>query len=166
MTSAQLISWVVSAITFGTVIMFGCIGETINQKAGNLNLGVPGIMQLGGIGALTGAFIYESSTAMPNGVIGMLCALLCAILASALGSLIYSFLTVTLKANQNVTGLTLTIFGTGIANFFGGSLMKLSGGVGSISVATTANVFKLRLPFISGKLGLDGLFLFSFGFCG
>ena len=55
MTSAQLISWVVSAITFGTVIMFGCIGETINQKAGNLNLGVPGIMQLGGIGALTGA---------------------------------------------------------------------------------------------------------------
>ena len=41
MTSAQLISWVVSAITFGTVIMFGCIGETINQKAGNLNLGVP-----------------------------------------------------------------------------------------------------------------------------
>ena len=163
MTSAQLISWVVSAITFGTVIMFGCIGETINQKAGNLNLGVPGIMQLGGIGALTGAFIYESSTATPNGTIGMICALLCAILASALGSLIYSFLTVTLKANQNVTGLTLTIFGTGIANFFGGSLMKLSGGVGSISVATTANVFKLRLPFISGKLGLFGSLFLNYG---
>ena len=117
MTSAQLISWVVSAITFGTVIMFGCIGETINQKAGNLNLGVPGIMQLGGIGALAGAFIYENSVATPNGTIGMIIALLSAIIAGALGSLLYSFLTVSLKANQNVTGLTLTIFGTGVANF-------------------------------------------------
>ncbi len=163
MTSAQLISWIVSSITFGTVIMFGCIGETINQKAGNLNLGVPGVMQLGGIGALAGAFFYENSTANPNGLVGMMIALICALLASALASLLYSFLTITLKANQNVTGLTLTIFGSGIANFFGGSMMKLSGGVGSISVATTSNAFKTRLPFISGKFGLFGSLFLNYG---
>ena len=49
---------------------------------------------------------------------------------AALGGLLYSFLTITLRANQNVTGLTLTIFGGGIANFFGGSLNTLAGGVG------------------------------------
>lgn len=163
MTSAQLISWIVSSITFGTVIMFGCIGETINQKAGNLNLGVPGVMQLGGIGALAGAFFYENSTANPNGLVGMMIALICALVASALASLLYSFLTITLKANQNVTGLTLTIFGSGIANFFGGSMMKLSGGVGSISVATTSNAFKTRLPFISGKFGLFGSLFLNYG---
>ena len=163
MTSAQVISWVVSAITFGTVIMFGCIGETINQKAGNLNLGVPGIMQLGGIGSLTGAFIYENLCANPSGVVGMICALAGALIASGLASILYSFLTVTLKANQNVTGLTITIFGTGIANFFGGSMMKLSGGVGSISVATTSSVFKLHLPFISGKLGVFGSLFLNYG---
>lgn len=163
MSSAQLISWVVSAITFGTVIMFGCIGETINQKAGSLNLGVPGVMQLGGIGALAGAFFYENSTSNPSSVVGMIIALVSAIIASGLASLLYSFLTVTLKANQNVTGLTLTIFGSGIANFFGGSMMKLSGGVGSISVATTSSAFKTRLPFISGKLGLFGSLFLNYG---
>lgn len=163
MTSAQIISWVVSAITFGTVIMYGSIGETINQKCGNLNLGVPGIMQLGGIGGLAGAFIYESSVSNPNGVVGMIIALLSALLASGLGALIYSFLTVSLKANQNVTGLTLTILGTGVANFFGGSMIKLSGGVGSISVAATSNVFKLKLPFINGKLGLFGSLFLNYG---
>ena len=52
MSTAQIISWFVAAITFGTVIMYGCIGETINQKAGGLNLGVPGVMQIGGIAGM------------------------------------------------------------------------------------------------------------------
>ncbi|MBQ2190914.1 MAG: ABC transporter permease, partial [Clostridia bacterium] len=59
-----------------------------------------------------------------------------------LGGLIYSFLTVSLRANQNVTGLTLTIFGSGLANFIGGSLNKLAGGVGQISVAATSSAFR------------------------
>ena len=51
----------------------------------------------------------------------MLLALTAAIAASMLGGLIFSFLTITLRANQNVTGLTMTTFGVGIGNFFGGS---------------------------------------------
>ncbi len=163
MTSAQIISWFVAAITFGTVIMYGCIGETINQKAGGLNLGVPGIMQLGGIASLAGAFLYEKAVATPVPVVGMLISLVSALIASGLGGLIFTFLTTTLKVNQNVTGLTLTIFGTGVANFFGGSMMKLSGGVGTISVAATSSAFRAKLPFLSSIPGTFGSIVFSHG---
>ena len=162
MSTAQIISWFVAAITFGTVIMYGCIGETINQKAGGLNLGVPGVMQIGGIAALASAFLYESSTASPSPAFGMIITLLAALAASALAGLLYAFLTVTLKVNQNVTGLTLTIFGTGIANFFGGNMMKLSGGVGTISVAATSGAFRTKLPVLSGISGY-GSIIFSHG---
>ena len=160
---SQVISWFVAAITFGTVIMYGCIGETINQKAGDLNLGVPGVMQIGGIASLASAFLYERAVSTPNPFIGALIVIVCTLLASALAGLLYAFLTVTLKVNQNVTGLTLTIFGTGIANFFGGNLMKLSGGVGTISVSSTAGAFSAKLPFLYGKLGVFGSIILSHG---
>ncbi|HBR07766.1 MAG TPA: ABC transporter permease, partial [Clostridiales bacterium] len=127
---SQLFSILQAAIIFGTVIMFGAVGEIITEKSGNLNLGVPGIMYLGGIAGLVGTFFYEASTDNPNVIICVAISLVCALIASVAGGLIYSFLTITLRANQNVTGLTLTIFGSGIANFFGGSLNKLAGGVG------------------------------------
>lgn len=151
-----------AAVCFGTVIMFGCIGETLTEKSGNLNLGVPGIMYLGGIASLIGAFFYERAAEHPNPVVAFVIAFVCAFAASAFGGLIYSFLTVTLRANQNVTGLTLTIFGSGVANFFGGSLMKLAGGVGQISVPVTSSAFRATLPFAS-KLGYFGKFFLSFG---
>ncbi len=58
-----------SAVTFGTVILFGALGELITEKSGNLNLGTPGVMYLGGIASLVGAFFYESSAANPNPVV-------------------------------------------------------------------------------------------------
>ena len=163
MTSAQVVSWFVAAITFGTVIMYGCIGETINQKAGGLNLGVPGVMQIGGIASLAAAFLYENAAADPSPFVGMILCLLSTVIASSLAGLLYAFLTVSLKVNQNVTGLTLTIFGTGIANFFGGNMMKLSGGVGTISVAVTSSAFRKKLPFLFGKFGVFGSVVFSHG---
>ena len=163
MSVSQLISWCVAAITFGTVIMYGCIGETVNQKAGDLNLGVPGVMQIGGIASLASAFLYENSVSDPSPVLGMIIALLAALVASALAGALYGFLTITQKVNQNVTGLTLTIFGTGIANFFGGNMMKLSGGVGTISVARTTNIFRAKLPGLFGKFGIFGSIVFSHG---
>ena len=151
-----------AAITFGTVILFGALGELITEKSGNLNLGTPGVMYLGGIASLIGAFFYESHAASPNAVAGVLVSLLCAIVASGLGGLLFSFLTITLRANQNVTGLTLTILGSGIANFFGGSLNKLAGGVGQISVATTSSGFRAVTGLSSA--GVVGELLFSYGF--
>ena len=61
--------------------------------------------------------------------------------------LIYCFLTVTLRANQNVTGLALTTFGIGIGNFFGGSLISITkSDVPSISLNATSKLFRASLP--------------------
>ena len=152
-----------AAIVFGTVILFGGLGEILTEKSGNLNLGVPGIMYLGGIAGLASSFFYELSTPTPNPIVCLLISFVCAFLAAALGGLIYSFLTITLRANQNVTGLTLTIFGSGIANFFGGALNNMAGGVGQISVATTSAAYRATLPFVSST-GVFGELFLSYGF--
>ena len=159
----SVISLIQAAVVFGTVIMFGCIGEIMSEKAGNLNLGVPGIMYIGAIASLASVFMYESHVAEPNKALCVIIALVSCFAASALAGLIYSFLTITLRANQNVTGITLTIFGSGIANFFGGSLNKMAGGVGQISVATTSEAFRARIPGLS-SLGAFGQIFFSYGF--
>ena len=159
----SVISLIQAAVGFGTVIMFGCIGEIMSEKAGNLNLGVPGIMYIGAIASLASVFMYESHVAEPNKALCVIIALVSCFAASALAGLIYSFLTITLRANQNVTGLTLTIFGSGIANFFGGSLNKMAGGVGQISVAATSEAFRARIPGLS-SLGAFGQIFFSYGF--
>jgi simple sugar transport system permease protein len=164
MTMTSLLAWINAAITFGTIIMLGSVGEILTEKSGNLNLGVPGIMYLGAIGALAGAFFYENGNTAPNGVISMCISLLCALIASGLGGLLYCFMTVTLRANQNVTGLTLTIFGSGVANFFGGSLVKLSGGVGQISVAAASSVYRAQIPVLSKNFGIFSTIFFSYGF--
>ena len=159
----QFISLFQAAIMFGSVILFGALGEILTERSGNLNLGVPGIMYLGGIAGLTGAFFYEASTPDPVPMVGLLIALICAFIAAALGELIFSFLTITLRVNQNVTGLTLTIFGGGVANFFGGTLNTMAGGVGQISVATTSSVYRANIPGLS-TMGVPGRLLFSYGF--
>lgn len=164
-----------SAIIFGTVIMFGAVGEILTEKSGNLNLGVPGIMYLSAIASLASTFLYENvycagAHIEPNAIICFVLCMLSSILAAAFGGFIYSFLTITLRTNQNVAGLTLTIFGVGTGNFFGGSLNKLAGGVGQVSVKTTAEIFKAYPAFLvdpldklTGKLQL-GTLLFSYGF--
>ena len=159
----QLIRLLQSSICFGTVIMYGAIGEILTEKSGNLNLGVPGIMYLGGISGLAASFFYEFNNPNPSAIVCLLVSFLAAFAASALGGLLYSFLTITLRANQNVTGLTLTIFGGGVANFFGGSLNSMAGGVGQISVAATSAVYRATIPGLS-DLGLPGRLLFSYGF--
>ncbi len=153
----QILSLVQAALVFGTVILFGAMGEILTEKSGNLNLGVPGIMYLGGIAGLAGAFWYENNIAAPVPFVGLLIALVCALAASTLAGFLYSFLTITLRANQNVTGLTLTIFGAGAANFFGGAMNKMAGGVGQISVAATSGAYRSTLPFLSDVGVFSGL---------
>ena len=81
-----------------------------------------------------------------------------------LASLLYCFLTVTLRANQNVTGLALTTFGVGFGNFFGGSLIKLvNSDVPSIALTKIAEAYKQPLPF-ADKLGWFGEVFLSYGF--
>ena len=163
MTADQIIQLLQSAVCFGTVIMFGALGEILTEKSGNLNLGVPGIMYLGGIAGLAASFFYEFNNPAPSAVVSLLLSFVAAFLASALGGLLYSFLTITLRANQNVTGLTLTIFGGGVANFFGGSLNTMAGGVGQISVATASGIYRANINNVT-NLGIVGKLFLSYGF--
>lgn len=158
-----LLTFIQKAIGQGIAILFGASGEILTEKSGNLNLGIPGIMYMGGIAGLMGAFFYENGNAAPNAFVGLLISFLCTLLASAFGGFIYSFLTITLRANQNVVGLALTTFGIGFGNFFGGSISKLAGGVGQISVKLTAEAYRQTIPGLS-KIPVIGDLVFSYGF--
>ena len=158
-----ILVFIQKAILQAISILFGSIGEIITEKSGNLNLGIPGLMYMGGIAGLVAAFTYENAVASPIPFVGMLISLIFALLISALGALIYSFLTISLRANQNVVGLALTTFGIGFGNFFGGSISKLAGGVGQVSVATTARAYQAAIPLLS-KIPVVGKLLFSYGF--
>ena len=155
----SFVSLIQAAVVFGTVIMFGAVGETLTEKSGNLNLGVPGIMYLGGFAGFASAYLYENSVAEPNMVFCVVLALFCAFIASMLGGLIYSFLTISLRANQNVTGLALTTFGMGVANFFG--VFILDGRTATQSLVY--KTFQTKLPVLS-RMGMIGQTLFGYGF--
>ena len=159
-----LLTFLVAAIGQAVPLLFGATGEIITEKSGNMNLGIPGIMYMGGISGLMGAFLYENNTDDPSKVVGVLIAILCSLIASGLGGLLYSVLTVSLRSNQNVVGLALTTFGVGFGNFFGGSLSKLAGSVGQISVAHTAEGFGAFLPKALQNIPVVGKLLFSYGF--
>ena len=123
-----LSTFIPRAIVQGIPLIFGCTGEILTEKSGNLNLGIPGVMYVGGICGVIGAFFYEQAAAASgqfSNVLALLIPLLCCLLGSLLMGLLYCFLTVTLRSNQNVTGLAMTTFGVGFGNFFGGSLIKL-----------------------------------------
>ena len=162
-----LIAFLHRAIMQGIPLLYGSTGEIITEKSGNLNLGIPGIMYIGGMSGVIGAFLYEKSLtdkADANGFLAVIIPLLTCVLGSLIASFIYSFLTVTLRANQNVTGLALTTFGTGFGNFFGGSLIKLTGAdVPSVALTTTSNFFRTTLPGADSTGWFGKLFL-NYGF--
>lgn len=151
------------AIVQGIPLLFGSTGEIITEKSGNLNLGIPGIMYMGGSAGVIGAFLYEHYCANPSPFWCIVIPLLASVLGSLFAALIYSFLTITLRANQNVTGLALTTFGVGFGDFFGGSLTRIITGGGNLSVKLTADYYKTALPF-ADKLGWVGEVFFSYGF--
>lgn len=163
----MLATFIQRAVMQGIPLLFGATGEILTEKSGNLNLGIPGIMYVGGISGVIGAFFYENSLAAPedaNAFLAISIPLLCSILGSLIMGLIYCFLTVTLRANQNVTGLAITTFGVGFGNFFGGSLIKLvDTDIPSISLTTTSNFFRTTLPF-ADSTGWFGKIFLSYGF--
>ncbi len=163
-----MIGYITRAILLGVPMLFGAIGEILTEKSGHLNLGIPGIMYVGAISGVSGAFLYENACGNVvenmNPFLAVLIPFICAILGSALMGLIYSFFTVTLRANQNVTGLAITTFGIGLGNFFGASLIKLvNSDMPSIALSKTSNFFCTKLPFAS-KLGWFGELFLSFDF--
>lgn len=107
--ASWLISTVSRALAFGVPLLWGTLGETYAERAGVVNLGVEGMMILG---AFT-AFSVTYSTGHPG------LGLLCAALVGGMAALVHAFITVTLRANQYVSGLALSMFGLGLAGLLG-----------------------------------------------
>ncbi len=159
-----VIQFIQRAILLGTPLLFGATGEIITEKSGNLNLGIPGIMYVGAISSVIGGFFYQTNAGEINTFLAILIPLMSCLLGSLLVSLIYCFLTVTLRANQNVTGLAITTFGVGLGNFFGGSLIKIvKSDVPYLALVKIAKAFKTTLPF-ADSMGSLGKLFFSYGF--
>ncbi len=160
----MIIAFIQRAIVQGIPLLFGSTGEIITEKAGHLNLGTAGVMYVGGIAGVIGAFMYENSVETINPVLAVIIPILTSVIGSLIMGLIYSVLTVTLRANQNVTGLALTTFGVGVGNFFGGSLIKLTNSeLPSITLTATSNCFKTKIPFAE-NLGWFGDIFLSYSF--
>ena len=158
----MIITLIAAAVTFGTVLMYGTLGEILTEKSGNLNLGVEGIMYMGGAFGLFGAFYYEKAAgAAASGPLAIIIAILSALMAGMAASLIYSFITVTLRANQNVTGLALSIFGTGIGQFVGEYMRVREGGYVALS-NNLKNAFSATIfPDFMVNIPVLGQILFS-----
>ncbi|HEY9574816.1 MAG TPA: ABC transporter permease [Lachnospiraceae bacterium] len=152
----------VAAVIAGTPLLFGALGEILTEKSGNINLGVEGMMYMGAVSGLASAYFYGLLAGKYTlGIIAVLLSLIFSFLFGALGGLIYSFLTVTLRADQNVTGLTLTIFGSGFGNFFGDFLGKTAGGSLVVADSIKGMFSNIKLPFLS-KIPILGTLFFSY----
>jgi simple sugar transport system permease protein len=114
-TVILIVSIMAAAIRSGTPVLFATLGEIFTERAGVLNLGLEGMI-------LTGAvFGYAVNHYTGNLMYGVFAG----VLAGGIISLIHAFLTVTLRANQVVSGIALTIFGTGLSGLFGKNLVGI-----------------------------------------
>ncbi len=147
-----IVKFIVAAVVAGTPLLYGTVGEIINEKVGHLNLGVEGMMA---IGACAGFMVGYFSDSLAVAILG-------AFIAGALASLIYALLTVTFMANQNVTGLTLTIFGVGLSNFVG-EYMLTNSPTNSLKLPAhiTQQLASVHIPGLS-DIPVVGELLFSY----
>ncbi|MCR4893884.1 MAG: ABC transporter permease [Eubacteriales bacterium] len=154
----RIVSFLISAVRVGMSFLLGSTGETITEKSGHLNLGIPGIMCVGAaFGCITESFYVTSCGGIDN--VNNFLAVLLPILASFAGGgmmgLLYSFLTVSLRANQNVTGLALTTLGSGLSNYM---IAQVSGS----SYAQASKIFTRGLA-VADRLGVFGRLVLSYG---
>ena len=145
-----IVNFIFAALLAGTPLLFGTLGELISEKAGCLNLGVEGMMWIGSFAGFFAALKTGSAILSLAAAFG----------AAALGAAIYAFLTVTLRANQNVTGLTLTTFGVGLSLVLGSAMCQAHGAAPSLSASFRGKLAPLAIPFLS-ELPIAGKLVFS-----
>ncbi len=145
MNYTKIFGFLIESVQYGVPLLFGAVGEILTEKVGNLNLGIPGIMYVGGISGILGGYLCETRFGTGNAAVCILCSLIGALVGAALMAFIYAFLTISLRANQNVTGLVLTTFGLGIGKFFGVSLSKILGTGTTVTLNATSSFYKKPL---------------------
>jgi simple sugar transport system permease protein len=137
-------------IRAGTSLTIATIGEILTERSGILNLGVEGIMLMGAISAFTAVF-YSHNIAI---------GLLTAVGVGGLLSLLHAFLTTTMRANQVVSGLSITLFGTGFSSFLGQRLGPASNnfrlvGLRAERIVPLAPEWVKQIPIISAFFNQD-----------
>lgn len=163
MNTNPILLLISAAVLNGTPLLFGTLGEILSEKTGNLNLGVEGMMFMGGAMGLGGVFYYEKFAGQGTSpFLAVMIALACAFLAGAIGAVIYSFVTITLRANQNVTGLALSIFGTGAGQFIGEYMRTTEGGFVAISNSLKTVFQNSPFPVSFQRLPVVGPLLFGY----
>ena len=146
------VNFFVAAVLAGTPLLFGILGEIINEKAGHLNLGVEGMMSIGAVGGFVVGYWTDN----------LVFALIAAFVTGMLGALIYAVLAVTFMADQNVTGLTLTIFGIGFSNFVGDFVREKSGSTSlKLPEGILDSLGKVEIPFLT-DIPVLGKLLFNY----
>jgi ABC-type uncharacterized transport system permease subunit len=115
----ELISSILNiTLRAGTSLIYATVGETFTERSGILNLGLEGIMLTGAVSAFATAYYTKS----------LLAGIVVALLIGASLAVIHAFLSITMRANQVVSGLSITLFGTGMASFLGQRLGPESNG--------------------------------------
>ena len=109
MTSALIISIISTAIIYAVSVLYAAIGEIFSQRAGVMNLGLEGIMLMGAVSGYLVA-VYKHNLAL---------AMLVVLIVGAVLGLVFSFITVSLQADQTVAGMAMLTFGTGLSGFIG-----------------------------------------------
>ncbi|MBO4479128.1 MAG: ABC transporter permease [Clostridia bacterium] len=112
----MIVTFLSGAIRLSATFLYGSTGEIITEKAGHLNLGIPGVMSVGAAAGCLSVY-YLLKAKIYSSLLLILLPFLTTIVAGGLMGLLYSFLTVSLRANQNVTGLALTTLGVGLAGY-------------------------------------------------
>ncbi len=140
----MLLDYILTSVALGMTFLLGCTGEILTEKVGHLNLGIPGIMCIGGA---SGCLALKLCYGLP-GILVVPIAIIASIIGGALMGLIYSFLTVTLKANQNVTGLAMTTFGVGVTKYI------MSGMAINAQKSYLYALKYFRAPFATASTGL------------
>ncbi len=156
---ASFIAWITYSIVYATVIMLGATGETLTEKAGHLNLGVPGIMTISGFVGYYVSYLYEQSTVNPSAFVVVILSLSVSFGVGAIFGLIYSLMCVTFKCNQNIMGLIITSFAVGFSKF----LSSLAGITTGASAAFSGKVYNASISALA-NIPVIGPLIFGYGF--
>ncbi len=136
MNVSLLTSILTITLRAGTSLLYATIGEIYTERSGILNLGVEGMMMVGAVSAF--AIAYHTGS--------LVLAMVMALVAGTLLASIHAFLSISLRANQVVSGLTLTLFGTGLASFLG---QRLGPGGTRLVGLVGPSLSRLPIPILS-----------------
>lgn len=136
-----------ATLAMGTSLTYATLGEVFTEKSGVLNLGIEGTMLMGALSGFAVTFHTGS----------LLLGLLFAMFAGGLFSLLHAFLTISLRSNQVVTGLAITMFGTGLANFLGKRVGPVENNLNLVGVNIPLRFENIQIPLLH-KIPIFGAF--------